>query len=120
MDIAGDLVRIRQKHSAWLTDNIENKLKPFERTLVEIGSNQHYLQMSVGEGMNQKKREIIDKIYKSFGLVLGHEKPENDQEAELHIDNVIDKIRDILGIKAITKLRISSIEVALERLNNDE
>lgn len=118
MNIGRDLVRIRHTHSAWLTDDIENKLKPFEQALIEIGANEHYLEMTANEGMDVKKRELIDKIYKSFGLVLGHEKPENEEESELHIDRIIDKIRDILGIKAITKLRIKATQVALQRLNN--
>lgn len=118
INIGADLVRIRQKHAAWLTDEIEEKLKPFEQVLIEIGSSEHYLQMTAGEGMNERKRETIDKIYKSFGLVLGHGKPESDQEADLHIDKVIDKIRDILGIKAMTKLRIKSTQVALDRLKD--
>ncbi|MFZ3043699.1 MAG: hypothetical protein WA058_01145 [Minisyncoccia bacterium] len=118
INIGGDLVRIRQKHSAWLTEEIENKLKPFEQVLIEIGANEHYLEITAGEGMNDKKRKVIDKIYRSFGLVLGHEKPGNNEESELHIDKVIDKIRDILGIKAITKLRINATDVAIQRLNS--
>jgi hypothetical protein len=119
MSIGRDLVVIRQEHSAWLTDEIESQLKPFENALIEIGAQEHYLEMTAGQGMDEKKKEIIDKIYKSFGLVMGHEKPNNDIEADLHIDKVIDKIRDILGIKAMTKLRIQATKVALKRLNGE-
>lgn len=116
MDIGGDLVRIRQKHSAWLTNDIEDKLKPLEQILIEMGANEHYLQMTASEKMSDRKLKVIDKIFRSLGLVLGHENPKNDQEAELHIDKAIDKIRDILGINAITKLRTQAIEVSRKRL----
>lgn len=118
MNIGGDLVRIRQKHSAWLTSELENKLKPFEQVLIEIGTNEHYLLITAREGMNDNKRKVIDKIYKSLGLVLGNEKPSNDDEAELRIDRAIDKIRDILGIKALTKLRFKATDLALKRLDD--
>ncbi len=118
INIGGDLVGIRQKHSAWLTDDIENKLKPFEQVLIKIGAKEHYLQMSAREVMNDKKRKTIDDIYRSLGLVLGHENPENDQEAGLNIDKIIDRIRDILGIKEITELRVHATKVALERLSD--
>jgi len=116
LNIGGDLVRIRQKHSVWLTSEIENQLKPFEQALIEIGANEHYLEMTQSEGMDERKRDVIEKIYRSFGLVLGHETPSNDQEAELHIDKAIDRIRDIVGIKEITRLRISTTKLSLERL----
>lgn len=117
MKIGGDLVRIRQKHSAWLTDDIENKLKPFEHALIKIGANEEYLRMTAGDGMNDKKREIIDGLYKSLGLMLGHEKPSNNEESDIRIDKIIDRIRDILGIKIMTELRSRATDVALKRLN---
>jgi len=118
MNIGADLVRIRQKHSAWLTEDIESKLRPFEQTLIKIGADENYLRRTAEQGMDDRKREIIDKIYRSFGLVLGHEKPLNDEEADIHIDKIINKIRDILGIKIMTELRSEAIDVALRRLRN--
>ncbi len=116
LSIGGDLVRIRQKHSAWLTDKIENSLKPFEQALIKIGADEQHLRTTATQDIDDRKRDIIDKLYRSFGLVLGHEKPMNDMEAEIHIDKIIDKIRDILGIKTMTELRSEAICVTLNRL----
>ncbi len=118
MNIGADLVRIRHKHSAWLTDAIENHLKPFEETLIKIGSDESFLRMTASQGMDDRKKRIIDELFRSFGLVLGHEKALNDEEANIHIDKIIDKIRDILGIKVMTELRSKAIDVALDRLRN--
>lgn len=120
INIGAELVQIRHKHSAWLTDDIENNLKPFEQVLIEIGANENYLRRTASEDMNDERRRVIDKIYRSFGLVMGHEKPGNEEEEGLHVDKIIDKIRDILGIKAMTKMRIRATEVALERLEDKD
>ena len=116
LNIGGDLVRIRQKHSAWLTDAIENKLKPFENVLIKMGASENYLMRTASREVDDKKREIITDLYRSLGLVLGHEKALNDEEAEVRIDNIIDAIRDILGIKVMTQLRSRATDVALKRL----
>lgn len=116
MSIGTDLVRIRHRHSAWLTDEIENHLKPFEKTLIKIGSDENFLRMTASQGMDDRKKKIIDELFRSFGLVLGHEKALNDDEADIHIDKIIDKIRGVLGIKIMTELRSEAIQVAINRL----
>lgn len=117
IDIGRELVNIRQKHSAWLTKEIENKLKPFEQALINIGAKEHYLEISrlpTGE----ERTKVVDEIYRSFGLILGHEKSLNEEEANLHIDKIIEHIREILGINTLTKLRLRATELALERLDS--
>src|SRR5207237_890627 len=38
LQIGGDLVRLRQKHAAWLTTDIDEKLHPFEMALIKMGA----------------------------------------------------------------------------------
>lgn len=111
--IGGDLVRIRIKHSAWLTVKIEESLKPFEMALINIGAKEHLLEnLSVGE----KRTKIIDNIYKSLGLILNHEEPTDENEANMRSGKIIEQIRDILGINTLTTLRQKAVELALERI----
>lgn len=115
INIGRELVNIRQKHSAWLTKEIEDNLKPFEQALIKIGAKEHYLEnakLPIGE----ERTKAVDEIYKSFGLILGHENPLNEEEANIHIDKIVDKIRDILGIKILTSLRIKASDLALKRI----
>lgn len=115
INIGRELAGIRQKHSPWLTKNIEDGLKPFEKVLIEMGAKEGLLNsgaLPVGE----KRTAVVDKVYKSFGLVLGQDKPLTEEEAELSIDKIIEKIRDILGINTLTKLRLKATELALKRL----
>src|SRR3989344_5017640 len=101
MIIGSELVNIRQKHSAWLTQEIEKKLKPFEQTLIKIGAKDGLIQhLQVGESRNK----VIDEVYKFFGLILGHEKASNKEEAEVSLEQNIENIRDILGVNILTEL----------------
>lgn len=113
MSIGFDLISIRNKYSSWLTKEIESSLKPFEQALISIGAKQHELE-SLDVGMQRTK--VVGDIYKSFGLVIGNDKPLGENEANLRIDVIIEKIRDILGINVLTKLRIRATELALKRL----
>ena len=114
MNIGRELVNIRQKHSPWLTKNIEQNLIPFESALIKIGAKERVVDMiQIGEQRNQ----MIDDIFKSFGLILGHEKAETEEEANIAIEKIIEKIREILGINILTELRLKIADVALKRLN---
>lgn len=115
INIGRELVNIRQKHSSWLTKEIEDSLKPFEQALIKIGAQDGLLEsLPVGE----QRSKVVGEVFKAFGLVLGHEKSLNEDEANVHIDKVIEKIRDILGINILTKLRLSATDLAFKRLNN--
>lgn len=108
-----DLVQIRQRHSSWLTKEIEENLRPFEQVLIKIGAQESIID-KVKEG--EKRNLMIEEIYKAFGLILGHEKALNNEEDELAIDKVVEKIRNILGINTLTELRLKSAELASKRL----
>lgn len=117
LNIGRELVIIRQEYSSWLTQEIEKSLKPFEQALIKMGAQEHYLEYSklpVGE----ERTKVVGEIYKSFGLVLGHDDPLNEEDASIHIDKIIEKIRDILGINILTKLRLKATELALKRLDS--
>jgi hypothetical protein len=113
LNIGRELVNIRQKHSPWLTRDIEDSLKPFEQALIMIGAKEGLIdKLNIGEQRNS----VIQEVYRAFGLVLGHEKPLTEEDANLHIDKVIEIIRNILGIDILTKLRIKAAEFAFDRL----
>ncbi len=115
LKIGRELVNIRQKHSTWLTREIENKLKPFEQALIEIGANEGLLDnLPIGEQRN----EVIKHVYKTFGLIIGHETTLNEKEVDLKIDEVIEKIRDILGINVLTRLRLKATDLSSKRLGS--
>jgi hypothetical protein len=115
MTIGRELVNIRQKHAAWLTKEIEAKLKPFEQTLIRMGAKDGLI---YNLPMGEKRNKMIEEVYKSFGLILGHEKPTNEEEEGLAIDEIIEKIRVILGISILTEMRLRAAELAVKRISN--
>jgi len=116
LTIGGDLVRIRIRHKAWLTKEIEKDLKPFEDALIKMGAGEGYLSATRSDPrFNDERKKIIDEIYNSLGLVLGHQVPKNDEETLIHVDTVTEKIRNILGIEIITKLRLKISRLAISR-----
>jgi hypothetical protein len=122
INIGRDLKSIRYEFSPWLTKEIEEQLRPFENVLVKIGAQEGLLRSlevhSNRTEVNDKRNEVVNEMYRSFGLVLGQEKALTNDEAEISIDKVVDKIRDILGIKILTTLRIEAANLAYKRLKN--
>ncbi|MFA6077215.1 MAG: hypothetical protein WC735_04040 [Candidatus Paceibacterota bacterium] len=113
--IGRELVGIRKKHSCWLTKEIEKSLEPFEHALIKIGAKENFLQnakLDVGE----MRTKVVNEIFDSFGLILGDRKSLNEEEAGIAIDEVIEKIRKILGINILTELRLKASELALKRV----
>lgn len=113
MIIGRELVNIRQKHSAWLTKKIESELRPIETALIEMGAKENLLDY---QGVGEERSKTVERVYRLLGLVLGHEKSENDEESKMAIDEVIEIIREILGINTLTELRLEATKLALSRL----
>jgi len=113
LNFGGDLVRIRFKHSAWLTSEIEKSLEPFEQALIKMGAKEGLLpHLPIGE----ERTKTVNEIYRSLGLILGSDKSLTEQEADTAKDEVIEKIRNILGINVFTELRKKAGVIALERM----
>lgn len=111
--IGADLVSIRQKHSAWLTQDIEKKLKPFEQALIHMGAKDNLIQhLSNAE----RRGEVIDEVYRFFELIIG-EKEGNQEDIDISIEKNIQNVRNILGVNTFTDLRLKISELALKRLN---
>ena len=116
LKIGHDLVTIRKKYSAWLTKNIEQQLKPFENALIKIGVDEHYLEhLEVGD----KRSRVVNASHELFRLILGIKNVESEVDADIHIDKMIEVIRDILGVSTLTDLRIEITKSALNRLSKD-
>jgi len=116
MFIGRDLVNVRQKHSAWLTIEIETSLKPFEQALISIGA-KHGLLESESLPVGELRNKVVKEVYGSFGLILGSEKPITEEDSDIQVDKTIEKIRNILGITILTKLRLKAVDVAINRLS---
>jgi len=117
LKFAFDLRDIRKQHATWLSSEIEEKLIRFESVLNRMGAGMVFLDSApVGEGRSR----VVDEIYKAFSTLLGVEKPEPGEEAEIVAARIIDHLRDVLGVKELTTLRQHTARLALRRVAQGE
>ncbi len=115
LNFASDLIRIRKKNATWLTAEIESKLIPFEAVFTKIGASMQLLEsVPVGE----KRSRLVEETFRAFGIVMGMDKPTTDEETEIAAAKIIDHLRNLLGIKELTELRLSAVRLALRRMSD--
>ncbi len=102
---------IRDKHTAWLTRDIEEKLFPIEEALRKIGAGSHVLP-HVAPGSQRSK--IVDDVYTAFGRIT--ESGKENQGSAAAVTAITDSLRELLGIKELTELRTEVTKLARERL----
>jgi len=111
LDHANRLRDIRDRHTAWLTREIEEKLFPIESALRQIGAGSHVLPL-VQPGSQRSK--IVDDVYSAFGKITESGK-ENEGSAAA-VASITDSLRELLGIKELTELRTEVTKLARKRL----
>ncbi len=100
---AGKLYDIRQNSILWLTPAIEVKLDKFEAALREIGADAHFVDVAIDHPDRPRR---INEMYSLFAEVMGM-KTWQDQPvpSDRAIMNVIQWLREMLGIDELTALR---------------
>jgi len=113
LKFASDLAVIRLSHRTWLTSEMQEKILPFERALVEIGSSDLVLKaMPVGE----KRSETVGKMYALFSKVLALHKDNQIVDEQVAAARIMDHLQDILGVKQLVRLRIVLVDEAVKSL----
>jgi len=110
---ANSLRDIRDRHTAWLTREIEEKLFPIEAALRKIGAGSHVLPL-VQPGSERSK--IVDDVYGAFGKIT--ESGKENQGSTAAVASITDSLRELLGIKELTELRTEVTKLARDRLCN--
>lgn len=105
---------IRKKYSPWLTEKIDNKLIPFEHNFREVS----FGRQIIGQRLPPNEASLfIDKMRVAIDKLL---KTENPVEKEGSIADVIETLRDMLGIKKLVELREQSFKDAVTRISKKE
>lgn len=115
-NIGGDLVRIRFKHAAWLTTTIEAQLKPYEMAVITMGAQMGTLDRDT-RMTDERRTEVVNEIYKAYGLVGGFDKAQSEEEGLIHLQKPIENVRRVLGIDTLMALRQAASDLAIERLS---
>lgn len=107
--------RLRVQYATWVTEEISEKLKPFEDTLFRIGSNtklwKSVRDQEVGGNAYKEAEDSWDAV---LGRIIDKEK---QQDENIAVEFVKNKIRDILGVQQLTKLRGLLIKKAIKSIN---
>jgi hypothetical protein len=112
---ASNLEQIKVRHRAWLTIEIETELEPFEQALRSLGAAAHFYNVDPSKAVSSGKMdEAHNLMYDIFGFKKEAEVPANE---EIRDKAVIQKIRKILGIEALTYLRYKQLGLNLIKPN---
>jgi hypothetical protein len=114
-ELGGSLVRLRLRHAAWLTSEIEENLKPFETALISMGAKNYALEDQL---VGEHRTKIVDEIYEYFRLLMGVGDPDAST-VRIAREDVIEELRTILGINALTTLRHETVGLAIKRLRQN-
>lgn len=112
---AATLVDIKQEFAAWVTNDINEKLFPFEQALRDLGAAKGFATSTIGDAAYKDQRKAaISKTWEKFNEILTIQGDEPDEHVA--IEAVKEKIREILDIEDLIELRKGLIAQARSSL----
>jgi len=91
LTFAHELRDIRQRHSPWLTSEIEDNLFPMEHALVRVGASASTLRdLPVGE----QRTRLVDEMTRAFMLIIGITEASTAEERRTGANTIRDYLRD--------------------------
>lgn len=115
LDLAGDLLRIRETSVVWLPEELQNKLLQFELALREVGANS-YVRQHTPPQPGMSVQESVQPIMHAFQLVTGRAEPGSEEERAKSLRGAMEALRTPLGIGELTALRDAALHAAKTRL----
>ena len=110
------LAGLRIEYSTWVTDDVSNKLRDFEKALYIIGSKTRLSEKTKNSELAEKAYAEADHMWeKMIGSLLNKKNSQNENVA---VESIINKIRDILGIRELIELRGLLIKTAVSTIKN--
>lgn len=113
-------VALRKKYAAWLTDDINIGLEPYEKVVGEIGIGaEHVNAIASDPYLIEERKKTKEDIYNNLKKVLGIDSVHKESDV-YDIEAVKKRIKEILGIEELTRIRkylIAEAVAALEKNN---
>lgn len=114
IDHSNNLAQIRERFSAWVTQEIAESLEPFETALRRIGAGEIYITNTAGSHASDAKRQrMIEEVYNYFGDVMGIGTGNRDINETIAAETIKEYIRTIIGVSELSQLRKSLLKKAL-------
>lgn len=115
LEYARNLFLIREKFAIWLTSSINERLEAYEKLIRKLGASAHFIEVTRESANHATQRSLhIESNYELFAQLMGITSDENDIDYDKAIEGAKIKVKDILGIEALTKLRTELIQHATE------
>lgn len=116
LSFAHKLSDIRFQYRAWLTEDIMDRILPYEKALIKIGSKAQIEEhLPVGE----KRTRVIDEMFKTFLDVAGIRGEGSEINEQITTEKIINHLQQVLGIQELTALRHKLITEAIKSISED-
>ena len=115
LTVAGHLTQIRAEYTPWLSPEIEAKVEPFERALGRIGGGAGLMEH---EPIGSRRSRLVQEIFDSLGIVHGLVEAETEEQQQIVASRGFERLRELLGIRELTRLRQEALHSAMSRLRN--
>lgn len=115
---ASSLFRLRMEYVVWLNTEIDQKLLELEEPLAKISELSHEIRTSEDNAEIETKRKERLILYKDFlgkELLADSSKEKLSIEDEKSVTAIIQKVRAILDVEALTKIRAELIKKAQQQ-----
>jgi hypothetical protein len=107
-----ELIDIRLSFRAWITDDIEAKVMPYEDALRKMGATNIVLE---GIPPGPERTRLVNEIYKAFSAVAGIEH-EGQVDENLAPRKIMNHLQDVLEVRQLVRLRRSAVQAAISSL----
>lgn len=113
-DHSYNLSKLREDYAAWITNDIHDSLKEFEDTVHKIGRKERLSNTSLKPDIAIRAGEEADQLWEAvLGTLLDSRETPNQNKS---VENIENKLRDILGIDVLIKLRKKLLAKAVRSL----
>ena len=112
LSFSGKLAKIRIQYRPWLTEEMIEKVLPYEKALRNIGA---YAFVEPNLPVGEERNRIIEKMFNTFSE-LTEIKKEKELNEQIATELIINHLQQVLGIRELTLLRQKVIEAAVKSI----
>ena len=107
-----ELVEIRLSFRAWITEDIESRVMPFEDALRQMGARKIALE---GLSPGPERSRVVNEIFQIFSDVVGL-KREGQIDETLAPRRIMSHLQDLLEVQQLSRLRRAVVQGAIDAL----
>jgi hypothetical protein len=112
LKFSSDLIDIRLSFRAWITEDLEAKVMPFEDALRQIGARKFVLE---GLAPGEERTRVVGEMYEVFSGVLGLKREDHIDE-KLAPRKIMSHLQELLGVQQLSRLRSAVVQAAIDAL----